>query len=55
MAISDPVEYRKRYNPFVPYAKLVFGVVAVGLSLTWILHIIVAMLPTPPFHPFLNK
>ncbi len=53
--MSDPANYRKHYNPLVPYAKLAAGILSVAISVTWLLHIIVFMVFDPPLHPFLNS
>ena len=52
--LCDPQNYRAHYNPLVPWAKLFGGVIAVILTLLWLIQIIVYMLFTPPLHPFLN-
>lgn len=53
--LSDPRSYRQHYNPLVPWAKLLCGIIAVLLSLTWLIHVIVYMVFNPPLHPFLNS
>jgi len=41
-------------NPLVPFAKLIAGVLGIGISLSWFLHICIFILPNPPAHQFLN-
>jgi LMBR1 domain-containing protein 1 len=41
-------------NPFVPWFNLFFGVISICLTISWLLHIILYMLPNPPIDPFLN-
>jgi LMBR1 domain-containing protein 1 len=53
--MSDPQYYRKYYNPFVPYFKLVFGVIAIILTICWLIQIILFMLVNPPIYGFLNN
>lgn len=53
--ISDPDSYKSRYNPLVPFAKLIFGIISVVLTLAWLVHIIIYMLFNPPIHPFINE
>mmetsp|Transcript_20192 Transcript_20192/g.42289 ORF Transcript_20192/g.42289 Transcript_20192/m.42289 type:complete len:528 (+) Transcript_20192:60-1643(+) len=43
-----------KYNPLVPYFKLLFGIVSLILSLLWIVQICIFILPNPPLTPFLN-
>jgi len=52
--LGDPENYRQHYNPLVPYAKLVGGIVSIILSVAWLLHMILYMLFTPPIYPFFN-
>jgi LMBR1 domain-containing protein 1 len=42
------------YNPLIPVAKLLFGVVAGLLSLMWVLQICLFILPSDPLTGFLN-
>jgi len=42
-------------NPLWYFLKLFLGLVGIVLSTTWIIHIIIFILPSPPFYPFLNK
>ncbi len=44
----------KNYNPLIPYFSLILGVCAVIISLFWLIHIIVYVLPKNPILPFLN-
>ena len=44
----------KNFNPLIPYASLLLGIVAFILSVFWVLHIILYVLPTNPVAPFLN-
>ena len=53
--MSDPQYYRKYFNPFVPYFKLVFGVISIILTVCWIIQIILFMLLKPPVYGFLNN
>jgi LMBR1 domain-containing protein 1 len=46
--MSDPKYYRDHYNPLVPYAKLLFGIISVVISAVWFIHIIIYMLFNPP-------
>lgn len=41
-------------NPFIPWLNLIGGILAILLSISWLLHIILFMLPNPPIDPFLN-
>ena len=38
--MSDPQYYRKYFNPFVPYFKLVFGLISIILTVCWIIQIV---------------
>eukprot|EP00455_Lapot_gusevi_P028580 TRINITY_DN3053_c0_g4_i4.p1 TRINITY_DN3053_c0_g4~~TRINITY_DN3053_c0_g4_i4.p1 ORF type:complete len:509 (+),score=180.66 TRINITY_DN3053_c0_g4_i4:155-1681(+) len=42
-------------NPLWYYLQLVLGCIGVILSITWLIHIGIFMLPDNPFHPFLNE
>mmetsp|Transcript_12265 Transcript_12265/g.29992 ORF Transcript_12265/g.29992 Transcript_12265/m.29992 type:complete len:545 (+) Transcript_12265:223-1857(+) len=44
----------KNYNPLIPIGSLLFGICALIVSLFWVLHIILYMLPKEPVTPFLN-
>ena len=43
------------YNPLTPYLGLLFGICSVIISIFWILHIVVYVMPRKPFAPFLNN
>eukprot|EP00573_Skeletonema_grethae_P001066 CAMPEP_0201686634 /NCGR_PEP_ID=MMETSP0578-20130828/1004_1 /ASSEMBLY_ACC=CAM_ASM_000663 /TAXON_ID=267565 /ORGANISM="Skeletonema grethea, Strain CCMP 1804" /LENGTH=540 /DNA_ID=CAMNT_0048170711 /DNA_START=67 /DNA_END=1689 /DNA_ORIENTATION=- len=45
----------RNYNPLIPIFSLLGGIVALIISLCWVLQIILYMLPTPPVTPFLNQ
>lgn len=53
--MGNPEYYRKHFNPLVPFAKLLFGIIAVVLTLAWLIHILIYMLFSPPLDSFLNK
>ncbi|GMH91355.1 hypothetical protein TrST_g2166 [Triparma strigata] len=42
------------YNPLIPIFNLFLGIIAMVLSLLWILQICLFILPSPPLTPFLN-
>lgn len=42
-------------NPLIPFGQLILGIIGLVLSITWIVHIIIYVLPSPPLHPFLNN
>ena len=42
------------YNPLRPYISLFLGICSIILSLFWIIHIVVYILPQSPWAPFLN-
>lgn len=42
------------YNPLIPIGGLILGIISLGISFMWILHIILYVLPNEPIHPFLN-
>jgi LMBR1 domain-containing protein 1 len=42
-------------NPLVPIFQLILGIISIILTITWIIHIILYVLPSPPLHPFLNN
>lgn len=52
--LCDPQNYREHYNPFVPWFKLIIGIIFGIMSILWILQIFLSMLFTPSIHPFLN-
>lgn len=43
------------YNPLWPWISLFCGLLSIILSLAWIAHIAVFMVPPNPIHPFLNS
>jgi len=45
----------KDYNPLRPYISLFLGIFSIIISLVWLIHIIVYVLPKYPWDPFLNK
>jgi len=48
--------YKKRGgNPFLPWIKLMLAFVGGSMSLMWLLHIGLFILPEDPVHPFLNN
>jgi len=42
-------------NPLWYIFKLVLGLICIVLSITWIIHIIIFILPPVPYYPFLNN
>ena len=42
-------------NPIWYYFLLAMGVIAISLSLTWLIHICIFILPNPGLNPFLNN
>lgn len=42
-------------NPLVYFAKLFGGIIFLGISLSWWIHIAVYVLPAKPYSPFLNN
>lgn len=42
-------------NPIFHWMKLPASILGFGLSLSWIIHIAIFVLPDPPYHPFLNN
>lgn len=44
----------KSYNPLIPFGSLLLGICAFVISIFWVLHIILYMLPNSPVTPFLN-
>lgn len=48
-------ENYKNYNPLIPFGCLILGICAFFVSLFWVLHIILYVLPVPPVTPFLNS
>ncbi|KAL7543472.1 hypothetical protein ACHAXR_012753 [Thalassiosira sp. AJA248-18] len=51
---SNCTENYKNYNPLIPYGCLLGGIVSFIISMCWVLHIILYMLPKTPVTPFLN-
>ncbi len=45
----------ENYNPLWPWVSLFFGVFSFILSLAWIVHIAVFMVPPKPLYPLLNS
>jgi len=45
----------ENYNPLWPWVSLFFGIFSVVLSLAWIAHIAVFMIPPTPIYPLLNN
>lgn len=45
----------KNYNPLIPIGCLLGGICSFIISLFWVLHIILYMLPKTPVTPFLNS
>jgi LMBR1 domain-containing protein 1 len=43
------------YNPLKPYISLFLGICSMIISLFWLIHIIVYVLPKEPLAPFLNN
>ena len=41
-------------NPLVPFFELIAGILSIGISLSWFIHIIVFILPARPYSQFLN-
>lgn len=44
----------KNYNPLLPFLSLIFGFFSLIISIAWIIHIGVFVLPKKPIHSFLN-
>lgn len=44
----------EKYNPLLPWLSLFMGIICSLLSIFWIIHIGVYVLPNPPVIPFLN-
>lgn len=51
---ANCTENYKNYNPLIPIGCLLGGIVAFIVSIFWVLHIILYMLPKEPVTPFLN-
>lgn len=45
----------EKYNPLVPWLSLFFGIICAIISLLWVVHIAIYVLPPEPLHPFLNS
>jgi LMBR1 domain-containing protein 1 len=45
----------ENYNPLTPYIALLMGICSVIISLFWILHILLYVMPSKPLVPFLNS
>jgi LMBR1 domain-containing protein 1 len=45
----------EKYNPLAPYISLLMGIITGILSLFWVLHIVIYIIPKQPFLPFLNN
>ena len=54
LALSDPQEWRRRYNPLVPILFLALGVLSIVLSAAWLAHIAVNVAFSPPLAPVLD-
>jgi LMBR1 domain-containing protein 1 len=42
-------------NPLWYFMKLFLGVIGTAISLSWLIHICIFVLPEEPFDPFLNN
>lgn len=42
-------------NPLIPFAQLIFGILSICISISWLLHICIFMLPNTPPTQFLNS
>jgi LMBR1 domain-containing protein 1 len=45
----------EKYNPLAPYFSLLMGIISGILSLFWVLHIVIYIIPSRPLRPFLNN
>lgn len=45
----------KDYNPLIPFAALICGIISTFLSICWVLQIVLYVLPDPAAHPLLNS
>ena len=45
----------ENYNPLIPFFSLLAGICAAIMSIFWVLHIFVFIVPDPPLAPFLNN
>lgn len=48
-------ELYHKYNPLIPFGKLLCGILSSLLSLMWIIHVCIFVLPDDPISPFLNE
>jgi len=53
--LLDMCRQLKDTNPLWWILKLVLGILGGSISLSWVLHIIIFVLPKRPIHPFLNN
>lgn len=53
--LCNPINFKKTYNPLVPWFKLILSVFGGLLSLLWVIHIILYVLFDPPLNNFLNE
>lgn len=44
----------KSHNPLIPYFSLLFGLVSIIMTIAWIVHIGLYVVPPKEVHPFLN-
>jgi len=51
---ANCTENYKNYNPLIPIGCLLLGICALIVSIFWVLHIILYVLPKEPITPFLN-
>lgn len=51
--LASSAKYDK-YNPLIPWFSLLGGIVAVILSVAWVAHIIIYVMPPKPLFSFLN-
>jgi len=50
------ISYKKRGgNPIIYWFKLLGSIIGASMSLMWLIHICIFILPTQPIHPFLNN
>ena len=52
---ANCTENYNNYNPLIPYGCLIAGICSCIISIFWVLHIILYMLPATPVTPFLNN
>jgi len=53
--LLDATRELTNVNPLWYIGKLLLGIFAASMSVSWILHIIIFVLPKRPLHPFLNN